>query len=126
MNDTVLMINASFGKSASQKEIGLENKIKASMKAVKEGNWMETNEDALFRSSLAGVYLDVGQTSEDGMRLTESVNALKSFNAFIAAAQAGLNPEVPKVSGELLPLMGWWHELTDSKGDSRCPDEAGD
>jgi hypothetical protein len=112
MNDVALSINATMGKTAAARVDGLEAKVKASMKAVIDGDWMASNDDALFRAGVAGALLDVGSDSEDGQRLTSSIEFLKRFSAFLNAASAGLDVSPPDLSDEdPLPLMKWWHEV---------------
>jgi len=118
-NDAVLMINSDFGRRASERVDGLENKVKASMKAVLDENWLVVNDDdALFRAGLGGVLLDVGQDSEDGQKLTASIDVLKKFGSFLSASSAGLSVEFPEMPDPetILPLMGWWREI---KGDGK-------
>jgi len=117
-NETIIAINATFGKTASAEKVGLEAKVKASMKAVLDGNWMTTDDDVLFRSGLAGVLMDVGTESEDGQRLVKNIDFLRKFGSFISAASAGLDvafPEMNLPTEDVVPLMGWWHEVKDQK-----------
>jgi len=116
MNDAVLQINASLGQRASKEAIGLENKVKASMRAVIRENWMATRDEELFRASVGGALLDVGLDSDDGTRLQRSIDVLKKFSAVLTAAQAGLSIDpdswIPNEDDEApLPLMGWWHAI---------------
>ncbi len=115
MNDGVLAINSSIGCEASKNVQGLENKVRASMKAVISGNWMETKDEALFRAGIGGALLDIGVDSDDGKKLLNSVEALKQLSAFITASQAGLSVSPPDVPEDILPLMGWWHEVKGKK-----------
>lgn len=116
MTDNILAINATIGRSASATVEGLEAKVKASMRAVLDGNWMIVdNDDALFRAGLAGALLDVGADSDDGKRLTESIVVLRKISAFFTAAQAGLSIDLSSALPEEgeeqpLPLLEWWHE----------------
>lgn len=114
-NNAVLMINANLGRRGAKDAVGLEAKVKASMRAVREGNWLETNDDALFSAGVGGALLDVGADSDDGRRLTASLDAMRKLIAFLNAAQAGLSVDatsvLPPDDAELpLPLLGWWHE----------------
>lgn len=114
MNDVVLTINSQIGQRAADAVTGLEEKVKASMRAVREGNWMETNEDALFRAGVGGALLSVGRDSLEGERLISSINALRRFSAFLTAAQAGVSADLSSVirddEEKPLPLMQWWRE----------------
>ncbi len=112
MSDVTMSINSTFGKNASKNEIGLEAKIKASMRAVIAGDWMGASDDSLFRASLAGVLTDIGKDSEDAEKLIRSFDALEQLSAFIAAASAGLDVSPPNIeSDDILPLSGWWNEI---------------
>ena len=120
MNDAVLNINASLGARASKEATGLENKIKASMRAVIRENWMETRDEGLFRAGVGGALIDVGVASEDGQRIERSLRALAKFSAMLTAAQVGVSVDIASVlpgEGEeqLLPLMGWWHDMKAEK-----------
>jgi hypothetical protein len=113
--DTVLAVNSTFGKQAAAGVDGLENKIKASMKAVLDSNFMTTDDDELFRAGIGGALLDVGMSTPDGQRIVASIDALKKFSAFMNAATAGLDVSLDSVPfaspDDLLPLLGWWHEV---------------
>lgn len=115
MNDAVLSINSTLGKRASAEVSGLENKVKASMRAVLKENWMETQDEALFRAGVAGALLDLGLDSDDGKRLRDSFLGMSRFAAMLNAAAAGIavNMEtvLPKDGEEMLPLLGWWHDV---------------
>ena len=111
MDNLILALNAPAGMEASKKETGLENKCKAAMKAVIKTDWNCSSDDTLFRCALAGVFQDVGQDSEDGQLLLRSAEHLKRLSAFLNACQAGLSVDVPEVEEEIVPLMGWWHEV---------------
>jgi hypothetical protein len=118
--DVVLNINATFGARAAKEATGLENKVKASMRAVIRENWMATRDEELFRAGVGGALIDVGLDSEDGQRLERSILALKKFSAMLTAAQAGLSVNIESVlpgEGEEqpLPLMGWWHQVRAEK-----------
>lgn len=110
MNNITLSINASICRSAAKEVEGLENKVKASMRCVRKEDWMGSTDDELFRAAIGGALLDVGWDSEDGVKLVEAIEAIKSFNAFLSAAGMGLNPEVPEIAEDILPLMRWWEE----------------
>src|SRR3954470_24275984 len=91
MNIAVMSINAQLAERDVKAAVGLENKIKAAMRAVIRENWMDTNDDSTMRSALAAVLLDVGQHSEDGQRITRTMDGLRKLSALLAAAQAGLH-----------------------------------
>jgi hypothetical protein len=118
MNDAsmaVMIINAQIVREDVAAVAGLENKIKAAMKAIIHKNWMDTNDNSMMRAALAAVLLDVGQDSEDGKLLLRTMDGLRKLSAIIAAAQAGLSvnleeSDVPKEDDKLLPLISWWHE----------------
>lgn len=114
-NNAVLMINANLGRRGARDAVGLEAKVKASMRAVLADNWMETNDDALFSASIGGALLDVGTDSEDGKSLLASLETMRKLNAFLGAAQAGLSVDLASLlptddAEPPLPLLGWWHE----------------
>lgn len=117
-NMAVMSINAQLAKRDVEEAVGLENKIKAAMKAVLRENWMDTNDDSMMRSALAAVLLNVGQDSEDGKTLLRSMDALRKLSAILTAAQAGLSvnlehmdmPEEP-----YLALIPWWNEAKAAK-----------
>jgi hypothetical protein len=120
MNDAVLAINAALAADAVKEATGLENKIKAAMRAVIDKSWMDTNDDSMMRAALAAVLLDVGKDSPDYQRVVDSVEALRKFSAFLAASQAGLSVDIESVlpkegDDPALPLVKWWHEAKDAK-----------
>lgn len=90
MNMTVISINAQLAAADVKEAVGLENKIKAAMKAVIRENWMDTNDDSMMRAALAAVLLDVGQDSDDGKRLVKEIDLLKRMNALLTMNQQGI------------------------------------
>jgi hypothetical protein len=121
MSESVLIsINAQLAERDVKAATGLENKIKAAMRAVLRENWMDTNDDSMMRAALAAVMLDVGKESEDYQRIVSSVEALRKFSAFLNAAQAGLSVDItsalPAEDAEPpLPFVKWWHEAKAAK-----------
>ena len=118
--DVVLNINATFGARAAKEVTGLENKVKASMRAVIRENWMATRDEELFRAGVGGALIDVGMDSEDGQKLERSVKALAKFSAMLTAAQAGVSVDMASVlpgdgDEQPLPLLGWWHDVKAEK-----------
>lgn len=117
--DTCFMINVSFGKNASARVSGINNKVKASMRAVLDENWLETNEDNLFRAAVGGVLVDVGVSSDDGQRIARTMEALNKVVAMLIAAQAGVKVDaasaLPDEIEQFLPLKQWWLEVKDDR-----------
>ncbi|MEO8039682.1 MAG: hypothetical protein ABI794_13000 [Betaproteobacteria bacterium] len=116
MFDPALHLNASVGKAASAQVSGIENKVKASMRAVLKGNWLETRDEALFRAGVGGTLLDVGKDSDEGRELTRSMDTLRKHNAAMVAADAGIGVKVPLAAGDHppLPLLQWWREAKEA------------
>ncbi len=113
--DNIFMINASIGKRASEGAEGLEGKVKASMRAVVKENFLELDEDKLFRAAIGGVLLDVDADCEDVRRLKRAVDKLQKLGAFLAAAQVGLTVSIDDMVDDddaILPLMPWWREIS--------------
>lgn len=110
MNDAVLSINSSFGQRAAEQVEGLENKVKASMRAVIKENWMATDDDSLFRAGVGGALLDTKDTP-DGEKLLTSIQDLRAINAFFNANAVGLSVDFPTMSEDPAPLMKWWQEV---------------
>jgi len=112
MFDPALHLNATVGKAASAQVTGIENKVKASMRAVLRGNWLETRDEALFRAGVGGALLDVGKDSEEGQELSRSMETLRKHNALMVAADAGIAVKVLMSDDGKppLPLLKWWRE----------------
>ena len=119
-DNTVMLINARLGRDASAKEERLENKVKASMRAVIAGNWLTSDDDLLFRCGVARALLDVGQDSEDGKILASSVNALRRLSAALAAMELGVGVDLvaslPGSPDGVVPLPQWWEEVKKEGG----------
>lgn len=120
MNMAVMSINAQLAARDVKEAVGLENKIKAGMRAVIRENWMDTNDDSMMRAALAAVLTDVGKDSPEYQRVVDSMDALRKLSAFLNAARAGLRVDIadaiPKEGEEPpLPLMAWWHEAKSAK-----------
>ena len=120
----VLMINAAIGRSASKRETSLENKVKASMRGVLKGNWMETKEIELFKASMGGVLLDVGIESKEGELLIKSAKVLQRFSAAFEAAIVGVPVDFAAITKDgddkCLPLLEWWEEVKKEIQPKRC------
>lgn len=115
--DAVLSINATFGERAAAEVEGAEAKVRASMKAVLKENWMETNEDALFRAAVAGAMLGSKEGSEERTHIQESFDGLKKASALIQALQSGVAVDLEATlkaqeeqARKPLPLLQWWRE----------------
>src|SRR4051794_36385796 len=109
MNDAILTINGNIGMLAVKKSDTLEQKVKASMLAVLEGNWLTSEDELLFRCGIAGVLFAVGKDSEEYKISVKSVKALRSVSTMLELAQSGnhtmsLNPADFE---EIVPLMAW-------------------
>lgn len=119
MNDPILAINASIGLEASKEVAGLENKIKASMRAVIKGDFLGADDDGLLRAAVGGVLLDVGTESEDGKRIRDTLTMLRKLGALLHAAREGLTVgldslDIPEDAEPSLPLFQWFKELKES------------
>lgn len=120
MNMAVISINAQLAAEDVKAAVGLENKIKAAMKAVILKNWMDTNDDSMMRAALAAVLLDVGKDSAEGKRLLQEIDILKRMNALLTMNQQGIpmtmdtafsGIDIEEVSkGPRLPLLAMWKE----------------
>lgn len=116
MNDpkmAVMSINAQLAARDVKEAVGIEDKIKAGMRAVIRENWMDTDDDSMMRAALAAVLMDVGRDSDDGKRILASMDSLRKLSAMLTAAQAGLSinltdDDMPP--DNLLPLIPMWHE----------------
>jgi hypothetical protein len=119
-----LMINTAIGRSASKRETSLKNKVKASMRSVLEGNWLETKEDELFKASIGGALLDVGAESKKGELLIKSTEVLLRFSAAFEAAIAGVTVDFAAImkdgDDKCLPLLEWWEEVKKEIQPKRC------
>ncbi len=108
---TVLTINARLGADACRGIDGLEAKVKASMRGVLAGNWMETGDARLFEAAIGGVLMMLPHGSQDERRLLRSLKLVGQMEAWLQATRAGLKAEPPQVDEQdVLPLIGWWHE----------------
>lgn len=120
MNDMVLAVNATIGREASKCAKSLENKVKASMRSVLKGNWMETREDEIFKASVGGVLLDVGEESKEGQLLIKSIKMLQRFQAAFAAAAVDVPVNFEAIVDEddkkCLPLLSWWQDVKKETG----------
>ena len=110
-----VQVNAAYGRHAATQVTGLENKLKASMKAVIKEDWLGANEDEQFRAGVLGVLLDVGVDSEDGRLIARSLEAVTKFSAALEAMQAGLRVDfasaLPIAGDKVVPLLALWHEV---------------
>lgn len=119
-SDSVTFINMTFGKEAATKVVGLEAKIRASMRAVRKENWLEKDESKLFQAAIGGVMLnlyDIEQEfpasagdSGDLAKLKRAVAGFAKLTAYLEAVEQGLVVELPELHGQLLPLFKWWVE----------------
>ena len=105
MNMAVMSINAQLAARDVKEAVGLENKIKAGMRAVIRENWMDTNDDSMMRAALAAVLTDVGKDSPEYQRVVDSMDALRKLSAFLNAARAGLRVDIADVQKALCEAL---------------------
>lgn len=111
--DNIMAINATLGASAAKKTVGtLEDRVKASMRAVLEGNWMETKQVKLFQAAIAGALMTCETGDEDWTRISDSLDALRKVGAFLELAKIGFKADMPELGAQSpLPLYEWWHAV---------------
>ena len=87
-----------------------EEKLRGAFKAAR-GHWMVLNETHQFKGALAAV-LDAIQGTPDYDRLAEEIRIVGQFNAFLQAAQSGLDVKMPDLNEDVKPfgIVGMWRE----------------
>jgi hypothetical protein len=116
MSDVVMSIDVMIAESASKVTEGdVRAKLLAAMKAVRLNTMAAYGREAeLLNASVMGVVCDLGIESEEAAPLIREMKAINKLNAFLAACQAGLNPQLPELEsdGEPAPIgiMGLWEE----------------
>lgn len=111
--DNIMAINATIGARAAAETVGtIEDRTKASMRAVLEGNWMETRQVKLFGAAMAGVLMTCETGDEDYARIVETLDALRKVGAFLELAKIGFQADIPTLGARAtLPLYEWWHDV---------------
>jgi predicted Zn-dependent peptidase len=111
MNDGVLAIGIHEAKAAIQDPVDLKDALAMSMKAMKQF-WLSTDDNVRFRAALGGVMQYYGQDSQEFEQLEWEIKQMKKLNAFLAAAQSGLEVKVPEIdeTRKVIGIMAMWHE----------------
>jgi hypothetical protein len=80
--------------------------------AAAKHHFMITEADPQFKGALNAVLVKMGDEHPDRQRLETEIGLLGKFNAFLRAAQAGLNPDIPEVPEgfEAFDLNKLWTE----------------
>lgn len=68
----------------------LEDKLQYAMKHMKD-HWMVTNNFEQFQAAISAVLAYLKEDSEDFIRLKHEIDGIRQLNAYISAAQAGLD-----------------------------------
>ena len=76
-----------------------------------KNHWMVLEEDPQFKGALNAVLVKMGDDHPERARLETEIGILGKFNAFLQAAQLGLNPDVPEIPEgfEAFGLQKLWH-----------------
>ncbi len=88
-----------------------EEMLRRAFKAAKH-HWMVLDADPQLKGALNAVLVKMGDSHPDKQRLETEIRLLGQFNAWLAAAQAGLQaspPEVPE-GHESIGVMKLWQE----------------
>jgi hypothetical protein len=109
----VMMINAEYGAEAARATVGtLEDRVKASMRAVLEENWMDRKQMTLFQAAMAGALMSCDSGDGDWHQIVDSLEALRKVGAFLELAKIGFKADMPPLGmNATLPLYVWWHEV---------------
>ena len=115
-NDTHLALIATHCRGACEGEPDFIERIKKSMREVRESFWMGGNDDLRFRGAIGGVLLAEETTEEEKERINRSLRALNT----ISAMQAGVPVDIEEfLRGnddiEPLPLVKIWNDLAESE-----------
>jgi hypothetical protein len=108
-----MVIAVHEARDACKGEPDLVKRIEKAMRATRN-HWMETSEDAQFRSALAAAMLESDDADKD--RITRSMAQLRKVSAVIGALQAGVPVDFEKMAedkpvDDILPLSRMWHDL---------------
>lgn len=102
-------------KEAKPKDI--KEALQISMKEMKyEFEWLEPDENNLFKYAVGGVMEYYGENSPEWDALKWEIHELDKFSAFIAAAKAGLEVHLPPMEEgtdkrEPLGLLDMWRKI---------------
>jgi len=85
--------------------------LRKAFKAAK-GHWMVLQPDPQLKGALAAVLRKMGEDHPDYERLTTDIKLLGQFNAWLQAAQSGLEVMPPTIPDghETFGIMKLWHE----------------
>lgn len=108
-----MVIAVHEARDACKGEPDLVKRIEKAMRACRN-HWIETNEDAQFKSALAAAMLESDEADKD--RITRSMDQLRKVSAVIGALQAGVPVDLEKMAEDkpaedILPLSRMWHDL---------------
>jgi hypothetical protein len=104
-------------KEAKPKDI--KEALQIAMKEMKyEFDWLEPNENRLFKYAIGGVMEYYGENSPEWNALKWEVGSLNKLSAFLEASRAGLKVEIPEVAEEdkdrvPLGLVQMWWDIKD-------------
>lgn len=110
--DSNLAIGAALLRRHCEGEPDVRERIRKAMRRVDE-LWYTADEDLQFRSAVAAAMLE--SSAEERTLIGRSVAPLRA----IAAAIAGVPVDMEAVladTGEVIPLLGLWHEVRAEKG----------
>lgn len=117
-NDVLMSLVASECRQAVKACDGnLQAKLRAAMMAAKD-HWMVTDREMQFKGAVAAVMAHYGKNSPECARIEAELMKIRQFNAFFAAAEAGLSPTLPENVGEQpepIGIMKMWREVTRAK-----------
>lgn len=108
-----MSINAMFGFNAAKETVGtIEDRVKASMRAVLENNYLENEQRRLFQASIAGALMTCETGDHDWHQLVDSMDAVYKVGAFLEVVKLGFKAGAPALGEHVtLPLVEWWHEV---------------
>ena len=111
MSDAMLSIVAAECRGPCANEPDLLERIKKAMQPVANGHWMVMDDDLCLRGALAAVLLDPETTEDDRLRITFTLEQIRSLGALISGVpvnveQALANPD----EIEPVPLIKLWQE----------------
>ena len=115
MDDMAFRMNAWFGREAAEKVEGVKAKMLASMGAVLDRGWSETDETGLFRAAVGGALWSIGYDTAEGRQVRWNMEVLEKITSVIQAAERGVPVDFSQAFpgetvGGPLPLIMWWTE----------------
>ena len=112
--ETEILITGHLAKSSVPKTGTLEERIVATMRAVRNDdqiNWMCRTDDHKFRAAVFAVMLMSSDGDQD--RIARSLTPLKALSAAMNGVPVDFTGLL--VEDDMIPLLSLWHQSTEPK-----------